>query len=188
MGKKIVAVWQDLSNQDKFEPGQIRRSLLGTVRVIEPKHQNEYGEFVLCELLNTSPTEDVPVEKGVAISEGNPYEIIGTLHMPDLRHFLTVLGFFIKDRSSGKVTGYSFNEACELIFENGATNAEGIKKRYQSIEFIEGLPTFRSHYWRVQTYDENGEPFYELTAEAKKAIDRMIVRRKELDQARMDQV
>jgi hypothetical protein len=184
MGKKIVAVWQDLSNQDKFVPGQIIRCFEGTVKIIEPKHQNDYGEFVLCEVLNTSPTGDAPVEKGVAVSEENPYEIIGTLHMPGLRYYPTVPGFFIKDRSSEKVIGYSFNEACELLFQYGATSAESIKKGYQTIEFIEGLPTFRSHYWKVQTYDENGEPYFDLTPEAKEAIDRMITRRNELNSAR----
>ena len=170
----IVTVARDLS-QGPLEPGDIVQCFEGRLKIIDTKYQNQYGEFVLCEVLDERVESHRQDEKGVLMNQNNPFEVIGTLHMPGLRYFLTVPGFFLKERSSGKVIGYSFQEAFELLFQKGASNAEGVLKKgqYQSIEFSDGLPSFRSYYWKIQIFGDEGEAFAELTNEAKAAMERM---------------
>jgi hypothetical protein len=182
MGKRLLAVARDLTSLDTLEPGRIVQCFEGRLKVIDNQYRNENGEFLLCEVLNEN-IEELKDELGHLVYPTNPYEIIGTLHMPGLRYYPNVPGFFIKNIRTGKVMGYSYSEGCQLIFEKGATNAVGILKggRFPSIQFIQELPPYRSYYWKIQVYDEAGEVYSTLTPAAREAIDRMIERGKELD-------
>lgn len=180
MGKKILTVRIDLS-QGIVMPGDIVQCFEGRLKILDTKYRNKFGEFFLCEVLNEQvPDTQEQDEKGVLINPNNPYEIIGTLHMPGLRYFLTVPGFFIKERNTGEVKGFSFHESFHLLFQKGAVNAEATLKKgqYHSFQFADGLPSFRSHYWKIKVYDEDGKAYVALTDEAKAELGRMMKRRK----------
>jgi hypothetical protein len=179
MGKRVLKVRGDFYKQD-FQAGDIIHFVEGRYRILETNFQNEYGNFVLCEYLEEYKEEaDSKVKEAIPANRENPYEIIGTIHLKGYRNLMAGPGFFVKNRQTGQIKGYSFKETMSLLFEYGATNAVGMQKvtgvfHSSIIDSIEGLPSFDSQYWKILAYNEKGEPFAELTDSAKKEIHKAL--------------
>jgi NAD-dependent SIR2 family protein deacetylase len=180
MGKQVLKVHEDFYQQD-FTEGDIVPFFEGKYRILETHFQNEYGVFILCEYLEEFERDtNSIVEEAIPAHKNNPYEVVGSIHMKGYRNLMAGPGFFIKDNRTGQTKGYSFRETMQLLMREGATNAVATRSvsgvfHSSVIDSIEGLPSFDSHFWKKYVYDQNGEPFAELTdaahREVKKALE-----------------
>jgi NAD-dependent SIR2 family protein deacetylase len=179
MGKQVLKVMEDFYQKD-FKDGDIVHFFEGRYKILNTQFQNHYGEFILCEYLEEfEDVKDSIVEEAIPAHENNPFEMIGTIHMKGYRNLMAGPGFFIKDNRTGQVKGYSFRETMQLLMREGATNAVATRKvsgvfHSSVIDTIEGLPSFDSHYWKKHVYDQNGNPFAELTEVANREVNRAL--------------
>jgi NAD-dependent SIR2 family protein deacetylase/molecular chaperone GrpE (heat shock protein) len=179
MGKQVLKVLDDFYEKN-IAVGEIVHFIEGAYKILDTHFQNQFGEFILCEYLEEIGEDmDSKVEQAIPAHANNPYEIIGTIHMKGYRNLLAGPGFFVKNIKTGDVKGYSFRETMQLLMREGATNANATRTvsgifRGSTIDSIEGLPSFDSHYWKKEVYDQAGKPFAELTISAKREVEKAL--------------
>jgi NAD-dependent SIR2 family protein deacetylase len=180
MGKKVLKVREDFYQQNLFA-GDIVYFMEGKYKILDTQYRNQYGPFILCEYLEEfeENTLDSIVEQAIPADPDNPYEIIGTIHLKGYRNLFAGPGFFVKNRKQDHITGMSFKETLQILMREGATNATATRSisgvfHSSTIDSIEGLPSFDSHYWKREVYDQNGKAFAELTDSAKREVHRAL--------------
>ena len=167
----------------EFKEGDIVPRFEGKYKILNMNYQNDYGTFILCHLVeeqDDSKNESRWIcEKGVLVNDDNPYEIVGSIHIPNYRNLLAGPGFFVKNHQNNAICGFSYNETWNLLFQYGARNAEASKSRsgqFQTrlIDTIDELPSLDSHYWKIPAYNENGEPFAPFSKRALREVEKAI--------------
>lgn len=183
MGRKVLKVLDDFYDKDVKE-GDLVSLLEGKVKILDRNYRNQYGEFILCEVWHqgeegnslTGWTKDV----GVMPDAGHPYEILGTIHVPGYRNLLGGIGYFLLNKRTNVVRGFSYSEAWRIIYEKGATNAVASKSQKGNfhsrlLDTTEELPSLDSHYWKIPAYLPNGKPFATLSQAAKRELNKALV-------------
>lgn len=180
MNKKVLKVLEDFYKKD-ITVGDVVGFFEGTLKILDMNYTNQFGTFILGEYTNIELEEEKLKNwmrnVGVASSPNNPYEIVGSIHIPGYRNLLAGMGFFVKDRNANETKGYSYREAWDMIYNLGATNA--IASSSQSgmfysklIDSVDGLPSFDSYYWKIHAYDKKGIPFAALSEKAELELKR----------------
>ncbi|MCM3763824.1 Sir2 family NAD-dependent protein deacetylase [Neobacillus niacini] len=169
MPRKVLWVKEDFYKRE----GDIVSRFEGKYKIIDMKHQNRYGEFILCEYMEEKQaTPGWQRVAGVASSSENSYEILGVIDAPGYRNLLGGIGYYIKDARTQGIKGVSYHEAWNLIFQNGATNAIASKSQSGSVstrllDTINELPSLDSQFWKIPAYHPDGTPFAPLSEQAK---------------------
>ncbi|WP_078549743.1 hypothetical protein [Litchfieldia alkalitelluris] len=176
MGKQVLKVREDFYKKD-FIVGETHSFFEGKYKILDTDYRNEHGVFILCEYLGEYEEVGLKSEviKSIPAGVDKPFKMIGTIHILGYRNLLAGPGFYVEDRRTGEVVGMSFRETLQLLFNEGATNAEGFKTGTgnfcsSTIDSVGELPSFDSHYWKIPAYDENGVAFAKLTQAAKREV------------------
>jgi NAD-dependent SIR2 family protein deacetylase len=169
--KTTLKVLEDFYRKD-FNEGDIVGFFEGRVKILNKNYQNQFGSFILCEYMDVKE-HDTKREKrkGKCAHPDHPYEVVGTIHVPGYRNLLGGIGFFVNNRNCNEVIGLTYQQTWDLIFHEGAVNAEAFASndkifRTKLIDSIEGLPSLDSTYWKIPAYDQTGKPYAKFTKEA----------------------
>lgn len=106
-------------------------------------------------------------ETGKQSEQDYSYELIGTIYIPGYPQD-TPIGYYLKDNSTGNISGLSKQEAWQLIDEQGAVNARAVSTPEEGriIEVTENLPLIESEEWNISAWNESGDLFAPLSEEA----------------------
>lgn len=177
-----LMVLDDFYRKD-FKVGEIVPRFEGQYRILDLNYQNTYGTFILCEFIKDEDdfeSESKWVkEVGVPASLENPYEIIGSIHIPEYRNLLAGTGYYVKNHRIGEVRGLSYRETWNFLFREGARNAVASKStlgNYSTrlIDTLDELPSLDSSYWKITAFNEIGEAFAPLTESAHFELEKAI--------------
>jgi NAD-dependent SIR2 family protein deacetylase len=177
MNKKVLKVIDDFYKKD-IAVGDEIHFLEGTIKILDMSYTNQFGTFILGEYIDIEYEEEDDSGKrnnGKPANFDNPFEIIGTIHAPGYQNLLAGMGFYLLNRKTNKVKGFSFHETWNLLYHHGAINATASSSQrgmfFSSlIDSIEGLPSLDSSYWKRNAYDENGILFAPLSEKAKNKL------------------
>lgn len=141
---KFLALPEDLNKKD-FKNGDFVQAFnlhylkildneplyVGSIHadVLDREVKNEYGTFVLCQSHYSSDDEDSEYSIknfSTRASEKNPYEILGIAtgipgYSPNWYYGKI---FVVKELVNNRIMAISFDETWDLLYENGAVNAQ----------------------------------------------------------------
>lgn len=117
-------------------------------------------------------------QTGKTPDSNHRYELIGKIHIPGYPENETEIGYYIKDRSTGNISGYSVQEVWELLFEQGAINAQAVVEEDENPVIItaEDLPSLENEAWNISAWQESGDLFASLSEEALDHLNRGLER------------
>ena len=182
MRKKVLKVLVDFYKKD-IKVGDQLSTFGGSLRIWEMDYKNEFGTFILCEHIEKNRDAELDSKwtkkRGVTATVNSHFEVLGTIHIPDYRNMLGGIGFFVKNHDQDEVLGLSYEQTWNLLFHEGAKNAEASSSHYNNfhtklIDTIEGLPSFESYYWKIPAYNSEGVPYASFTREALSKIEKGI--------------
>ena len=171
LSSKHLKVMKDFENK-KINVGDIVSCVDGDFKIIDLKYRNQYGTFILCEDVSwkkeSQPESSWSIVRGVPVSKGNHYEIMGTIHIPGYTNPLGVSGFFVKNHLENNIIGLSYSETWEIIYKYGARNAEATRSLFpplqtRIISTNDELPSFDSTYWKRTALNKEGKPHTPLS-------------------------
>lgn len=173
----MLKVLEDFYKKDIHEGDHVP-VFEGSLHVINMNFTNEFGTFILCEFVGEGESHTMWTKNsGVLASPTNPFEILGSIHIPHYRNLLGGIGFFVKNHVFGEITGMTYEETWQLVFHDGARNAEASFSQHDHfhtrlIETIDGLPSLDSAYWKIPAYNEEGAPYADFTEDALFSIEK----------------
>jgi NAD-dependent SIR2 family protein deacetylase len=176
MNKKVLKVLDDFYKKDITFGDEIH-FFEGTIKIIDMNYTNQFGTFILGEYIGIKIDEEDAGNRnnGKPANSDNPFEIIGTIHAPGYQNLLAGMGFYVLNRKTNKIKGYSFRETWDRLYRYGATNATASSNQVgmffsKLIDSVDGLPSLDSTYWKKNAYDENGVPFALLSEKAENEL------------------
>ncbi|RFU69510.1 hypothetical protein D0469_09090 [Peribacillus saganii] len=182
--RKIVFSKNDLPKDIKA--GDVRKYFSSQIRIKDLHHTNQYGNFILCDYIFDAEEKervDAPwdIKKGVLVNENNPYELLHVLTVRSVYQMPTTVGYMVKNRNNGEIMGLSYKQTWNLLYHEGATNAEATISRYGKftthlLDTIDELPSLSSSYWQLSPIDENEKLLVPLTKEVMKELEKSLKR------------
>ncbi len=178
--KRVLKVREDFYQKD-INVGDVIGGIAGRLKIMDLSYTNSFGTFILCEYVERRTDEIIDNQwerrTGVRPSVEHPFEIVGTIHIPGYKNMLSGIGFYLKNFEYDEILGVSFEEAWNLLYFQGARNAEASSSHFQNIrtkliDTVEGLPSLDSYYWKISAYDTEGIPFAPLTKQALKQLEK----------------
>lgn len=115
-------------------------------------------------------------ETGNQPDQNHRYELIGIIDVPGYPEQEAPIGYYIKDKPAGDISGFSEREAWQMIYEQGAVNAQAVSTQEEGwvIEPSENVPPIENERWKISAWKESGELFAPLSEEALAQLHRGI--------------
>lgn len=172
--KIILKVREDFYEKE-LHVGDTVPTFGGSYKILELDYRNEFGSFILCEYIEKESDPELDSKwtkkQGVQPNSSNPFEIIGTIFIPDYKNLLAGIGFFVKNHEYDEILGLSYEQTWNLLFHEGARNAEASSSHFNQfrtklIDTIDELPSLDSVYWKIPAYNSEGTAYAPFTKEA----------------------
>ncbi|KGR73554.1 SIR2 family NAD-dependent protein deacylase [Ureibacillus manganicus] len=180
MNRSVLKVLDDFYRKN-FVEGEIVPSEDGNYKILNSHYKNKFGTFILCEKMleqkDLKPGSSWNIVKGILVNSGNPYEIIGTIHIPG---YTNTSGFFVRNHIEDEIVGLSYSETWEVIYKYGARNAEASRSLFPPLETTiintnKELPPFTSAYWKTPVFNKDGGFYAQLSNLVLREVENAIV-------------
>lgn len=113
------------------------------------------------------------VENGKKADVNIRYELIGIIDVPAYPESEPLTGYYLKDKTTGTIRGFSSGEAWQLISEEGSINAsaEMDAEGKQMIKTKTGMLPINHDEWKISAWQESGDLYATLTEAAWESLE-----------------